>query len=93
MLFVIIGHDGPEGTSLRPGLRPAHLDHIRRFQEGGHVRLAGPFTDGAGSMLVVDFETPDEARAMADADPYFTGGVFASVEIHPYLQVFPEKDS
>lgn len=93
MLFVIIGRDGPNGKTLRPGLRPSHLDHVRRHQGGGHVLLAGPFTDGAGSMLVVDFESIDEARAMADADPYLTGGVFETVEVHPFLQVFPEKTS
>lgn len=91
MLFVILGRDGPEGKSLRPGLRPAHLDHVRRYVPGGHVVLAGPLTDGAGSLLVVQFESLDEARAMADADPYWTGGVFESVEVHPFLDVFPEK--
>lgn len=93
MLFVIIGRDGPDGKTLRPGIRPAHLDHVRRYEAGGHVVLAGPFTDGAGSMLLVEFDTIEEARAMADVDPYFTGGVFASVEVHPFLRVFPEKEA
>ena len=91
MLFVIIGRDGPRGRSLRPSLRPAHLDHVRRHASGGHVVLAGPFTDGAGSMLVVNFDTIEQAHAMADTDPYRTGGVFESVEVHPFLSVFPEK--
>jgi uncharacterized protein YciI len=29
MLFVIIGHDGPEGAALRPKVRPAHLENLR----------------------------------------------------------------
>jgi len=90
MLFVIIGRDGPKGKSLRPGLRAAHLDHVRHFEAGGHVALAGPFTDGKGSLLVVRFRTIEQAHAMADADPYLTGGVFESVEVHPFLRVFPE---
>ncbi len=93
MLFVIIGRDGPDGKTLRPGLRPSHLDHVRKHEPGGHVVLAGPFTDGAGSMLVVRFDSIEEARAMADSDPYWTGGVFESVEVHPFLQVFPESAS
>jgi uncharacterized protein YciI len=28
MLFVIIGHDGPEGAKLRPQIRPAHLENL-----------------------------------------------------------------
>ncbi|MFN2428117.1 MAG: YciI family protein [Candidatus Binatia bacterium] len=91
MLFVIIGRDGPNGKTLRPSLRAAHLDHVRRFEEGGHVALAGPFTDGAGSLLVVRFSSIEQAHEMAAADPYMTGGVFASVEVHPFLRVFPEK--
>jgi uncharacterized protein YciI len=93
MLFVILGRDGPNGKTLRPGLRPAHLDHLRRYGANDHVVLAGPFTDGTGSMLLVEFESLEEARAMADGDPYWTGGVFASVEVHPFLRVFPEQEA
>lgn len=93
MHFVIIGRDGPDGKTLRPGLRPSHLEHVRRFEAGGHVVLAGPFTDGTGSMFLVEFDSIDQARAMADVDPYFTGGVFEAVEIHPFVQVFPESPS
>lgn len=91
MLFVIIGRDGPEGKTLRPGLRPAHLDHVRRYEAEGHVVMAGPFTDGAGSLLLVEFDSLADAQAMAAADPYLAGGVFASVEVHPFLRVFPES--
>ena len=90
MLFVILGRDGPRGRELRPQLRPAHLEHVRR-RGGDRVRLAGPLTDGAGSLIVVDFDTIEDARAMADADPYRTGGVFESVEVHPFVAVFPER--
>lgn len=88
MLFVIIGRDGPEGKARRPALRPSHLEHVRRY--GARVVVAGPFTDGAGSMLLVEFDSIDDARRMADVDPYLTGGVFETVEVHPFLKVFPE---
>jgi len=89
MLFVILGRDGSNGKALRPKLRPAHLEHIRGY--GARVMLAGPFTDGAGSMIVVNLDTIDDAHAMADADPYWKGGVFEAVEVHPFSAVFPEK--
>lgn len=91
MLFVIHGHDGPRGKALRPKLRPAHLDHIRHYQAEGRVVLAGPLTDGSGSLLVMKFDTIEDARAMADADPYWKGGVFESVTVHPFQKVFPEE--
>lgn len=89
MLFVIIGRDGPDAKELRPRLRPAHLEHLGTYDRQGRVRLAGPLTDGAGSLIVLEAESLEEARRIADADPYVTGGVFSAVEIHPFLQVLP----
>ena len=90
MLFVIIGHDGLDGARLRPLVRQAHLDNLRPLVEQGRVALAGPFTDGSGSLIVIDVE--DEARALefAHSDPYVTRGVFERVEVRPFRKVFPE---
>jgi len=90
MLFVIIGHDGPNGAALRPELRPAHLENLRPFVARGQVVIAGPFTDGSGSLILVDLENEAAARALANSDPYLTGGVFERVEVKPFKQVFPE---
>ena len=89
MLFVIIGRDGPEAKALRPTIRSAHLAHLEIYHRQGRVKLAGPLTDGAGSLIVIDAADLADVRRIADADPYVTGGVFASVEIHPFMQVFP----
>ncbi len=90
MLFVIIGHDGPDGAALRPTLRPAHLDNLRPLAERGRVVIAGPFTDGSGSLIVADFPGEADAMAFAQSDPYLTGGVFERVEVKPFRKVFPE---
>jgi hypothetical protein len=90
MLFVIIGHDGPDGAVLRPKVRPAHLENLRPLVIAGKVKIAGPFTDGSGSLIIVDMESEAEAVAFANSDPYVTSGVFASVEVKPFRQVFPE---
>ena len=90
MLFVIIGHDGPDGAALRPKIRQAHLDNLRPLDCAGKVKLAGPFTDGSGSLIIVDMDSEAEALAFANGDPYMTGGVFESVEVRPFRQVFPE---
>jgi uncharacterized protein YciI len=89
VLFVIIGRDGPDAKELRPRLRPAHLEHLGVYDRQGRVRLAGPLTDGAGSLIIIEAENVEDVRRIADADPYVTGGVFTTVEIHPFLQVFP----
>ncbi len=90
MLFVIIGHDGPDGARLRPQLRQAHLDNLRPLVEQGRVVLAGPFTDGSGSLIVLEVEDEAHARAFAASDPYVTQGVFERVEVKPLRKVFPE---
>jgi uncharacterized protein YciI len=35
-------------------------------------------------------ESQADAIAFANSDPYVTSGVFASVEVKPFRQVFPE---
>jgi uncharacterized protein len=89
MLFVIIGHDGPQGASLRPSVRPAHLENLRPLVERGKVIVGGPFTDGSGSLIVADFDNEASAREFAACDPYTREGVFERVEVKPFRQVVP----
>ena len=90
MLFVIIGHDAPDAKEKRPQHRPAHLQHLEPLAQAGKVVLAGPFTDGSGSLIVVDAESRDAVWTMLAHDPYVTNGVFNRVEVKPFLQVFPK---
>jgi uncharacterized protein YciI len=90
MLFAIIGHDGPQGAALRPKVRPAHLENIRPLVSAGRITIAGPFTDGSGSLIVADFASEAEAIAFAQSDPYTVEGVFERVEVKPLRRVFPE---
>jgi uncharacterized protein YciI len=89
MLYVIIGHDTPDGTQKRPAVRPAHLKHIRPLSEAGRVKLAGPFLDRSGSLIVVEADSLAEVWALVARDPYVTEGVFGTVEVKPFQQVFP----
>ena len=90
MLFVIIGHDGSNGAALRPTVRPRHLAYVGPVANSGKMLIGGPFTDGSGSLIIVDMESEAEARAFANSDPYVNGGVFERVEVKPFRQVFPE---
>ena len=89
MLFVIIGHDGPNGAALRPKVRPAHLENLRPLAVAGRVAIAGPFTDGSGSLIVADFENEEAAQLFAHHDPYTVEGVFERIEVKPFRRVFP----
>jgi hypothetical protein len=91
MLFVIIGHDGPDSKERRRKLRPDHVEHLRRLSRAGRVPLAGPFTDGSGSLVVIEAESLGDAWDLVAEDPYVGGGVFDRVEVRPFRAVFPEE--
>jgi uncharacterized protein YciI len=91
VIFVIIGHDGPDGQEKRKLHRQAHLDRMDPLDKAGKVLLAGPFTDRAGSLIVLDMASLEEVHAFLKDDPYVTQGVFNRYEIHPFMQVFPKK--
>lgn len=90
MLFVIIGHDGPDGAALRPTVRPEHLEYVGPMAERGKLILGGPFTDGSGSLIVIDVDSETEALAFASNDPYVKKGVFERVEVKPFRKVLPK---
>jgi uncharacterized protein YciI len=90
MTFVIIGYDSPQGEAKRKIHRLAHLANLEPLNEQGRVILAGPLTDKSGSLLVLDFETQEEAERFARNDPYTVHGIFERVEVHPFMQVFPK---
>jgi uncharacterized protein YciI len=89
MLFVIIGYDGPNGAALRPTVRPAHLENLRPLVEQGKVLVGGPFTDGSGSLMVIEMESEAAAREFAHNDPYMKQGVFERVDVRPFRKVVP----
>ena len=90
MKFVILGYDGPEGQAKRKIHRPAHLANLEPLAKQGRVILAGPLTDNAGSLLVLEFDSMEQAEHFAKNDPYTMHGVFARVEVHPFMQVLPQ---
>lgn len=93
MKYVIIGWDGPEGQSKRPLYRPAHLQHLERVRNQGQLVCAGPFSDKAGSLVIIEAQTMEEAEMIANGDPYLTHGVFERVEVHPFRQVLPHQEA
>ena len=99
MFYAIVGQDGSDSLDRRLAARPAHLDRLHAMQQAGRLLLAGPFPaidsndPGAagftGSLIVAEFDTLDAAQAWADADPYVTAGVYASVSVKPFKKVLP----
>ncbi len=93
MKFVILGFDGPEGQARRKIHRVAHLANLEPLDRQGRVLLAGPFTDLAGSLIIIEATSIEEAKQIAQDDPYTVHGVFERVEVHPFKQVLPSESS
>lgn len=98
MLYSILGEDVPNSLSARQSARPAHLARLEALRNAGRLVLAGPnpaidsndpgeagFT---GSVVVAEFPSLEEAKAWADADPYVAAGVYQTVTVKPFKQVF-----
>lgn len=92
MLFAMICKDKPGHLEARMNNRPAHVEHLNALNAKGTLKFAGPFLDAdgkpCGSLVVVEADDLDAARALADADPYAKAGIFASVEVQPWNWVF-----
>jgi uncharacterized protein YciI len=92
MLFALICTDKPDGLDLRMETRPQHVAYLDGLNERGALKIAGPFLDAngkaCGSLVIVEAAGMDEARKIADADPYAKAGLFAQVDIRPYNWVF-----
>ncbi|MFN7088124.1 MAG: YciI family protein [Burkholderiales bacterium] len=99
MLYVIVGEDVPDSYERRLAARPAHLERLNALQAAGKLVLAGPFpaldtadpgpAGFSGSLIVAEFDSLAAARDWADADPYLTTGVYASVNVRPFKKVLP----
>ena len=92
--FAYIGRDGPSGLELRKTVRERHLAHLSGLSESGRVVFGGPLRDDlgqpCGSLVILKAETLEDARTIANGDPYLTEGVFEKVEVFETLPVFPE---
>ena len=98
MWYVIIGRDIPGSGSIRRAQRPAHLERLRALQHEGRLLTAGPHpavdspepgpAGFLGSTVIAEFPSQAEASAWAAHDPYRLHGVWADVEVLPFLRVF-----
>jgi len=99
MLYAIIAQDVENSLQDRLAARPKHLERLTALQDQGRLILAGPHpkidsedpgeAGFSGSLVVAEFESIEEARTWADADPYVEAGVYANVTVKPFRKVFP----
>jgi uncharacterized protein YciI len=67
--YVVISTLRERRESLIP-FREAHLSYMAKLKQEGKLRLAGRFTDGQGGLYILIANSIEEAKALAEADPY-----------------------
>ncbi|MGB7406274.1 MAG: YciI family protein [Pacificimonas sp.] len=90
--YAITCFDKPDSFDVRAETRPRHLAYAADL--GERLILGGPFLDNEerpiGSLLICEFNDLSEAEAFAAGDPYKQAGLFESVTVMPWRQVFPD---
>ncbi len=83
--FAVHAFDRPGRGEERQRLRPAHRERLRVHDHPVAVRIGGPLTDEAGTMigtlLVIEAESKAAVEAYLAGDPYFIADLFATVSI------------
>lgn len=95
MLYALICTDKPDSLAIRLANRPDHLAYLESL--GDTLVFAGPFTEADGqtmngSLIMVEAASLDAARTIGAGDPFAKAGVFASVEIRPWLWTINNPD-
>ncbi|WP_044410884.1 YciI family protein [Thiomicrospira microaerophila] len=95
MLFSIFAYDVENSSALRQHARPAHIARLEALNNAGRLVIAGPNPNlegegFSGSLIVAEFDSFEAADQWANEDPYFFAGVYDTVEVKPFKQVFPK---
>ncbi|MEM1037237.1 MAG: YciI family protein [Pseudomonadota bacterium] len=91
-LFLINARDKAGSLDVRMANRDAHLAYAKGQMD--RIKVAGPVLNEAGEMagstLIMEFETLDDAQAWAANDPYAKAGLFEHVEVIAYKWLLGE---
>ncbi|WP_110945337.1 YciI family protein [Paenibacillus phocaensis] len=66
--------------SLKPGRRldgeliREHVAHLRELDRNGQLVMCGPFIDYKGGMVIIQSGSLEEAREIAERDPFVKSG-------------------
>jgi uncharacterized protein len=77
--YAVFSQPSSAPEKLKP-LLPAHLEYMIGLEKRGLLFASGPLSDGAGppsgaGLTIVRAASAQEARALAEADPFVTSGV------------------
>lgn len=82
-VFMIVATDAPGMEAARAEHLDAHLEYVERHCDD--YLVCGPLREIgddrlAGSFFLVAAESPEAADAIVGGDPYFTSGLYGTIE-------------
>jgi uncharacterized protein YciI len=99
MWYVIHASDREDSLKGRKSVQAEHRARIQLLVDQGRLLAAGPMPNidsedpgpagFSGSVIIADFDSLEDAREWAGADPYVEAGVYQYVDVRPFLKVFP----
>ena len=77
--YAVLSQPSSAPEKLKP-LLPAHLEYMIGLEKRGLLFASGPLSEGAGppsgaGLTILRAASAEEARALAEADPFVTNGV------------------
>ena len=101
MLYAFYCEDTKDSLNKRRAVRPAHLKHWQEIVDAGRMVIGGPLLDQdgfnltetgfSGSLIIAEFDSLEDAKSWAAADPYATAEVFARVTVKPFKKTLPNE--
>jgi len=73
-------------NSLSEELLLAHVAHLRRFDQQGHIVLCGPFKDNSGAILVIAASSIEEARQIVELDPFISTSYYRDYQLSELIE-------
>ena len=99
MWYAVISEDHEGSLDDRLAARTSHVARLKSLCDEGRLLIAGPHpavdspepgpAGFTGSLVVVEFDSLEDAKAWADDDPYIAAGVYRKVTVKPFNRVLP----
>ncbi|GAA4697438.1 YciI family protein [Pseudonocardia yuanmonensis] len=87
MAFFTVVWKYTEDKELIDKVRGPHGAYLKEQVAAGTIRIAGPFEDGTGGILVAEVADAAELKSVLDGDPYVADGVVVDTQIFPFKPV------
>ena len=84
--YAILYRPGPkwiEGEPLSRQPLKEHVSYWLSHATSGPVKMAGPFPDDSGGLVIVEVSGPEQAGLLVDHDPAIVNQILAA-EVHKW---------